>query len=150
MMNLKMPLTSICHPYLPTCVVWLLWSIYMDYQSHWDAGLKSKKKKHPNINIPIHRCSTYREYAFTQPIPLECGRFFHPSYPIRSMYDIFTYTYQKQQLNVGKWTIHGSCGYTPEVLCHHFFWGWFPNHHYLSKGLSSTICLNGSWLPGYR
>jgi len=73
----------------------------MDYQSHWDAGLKSKKK-HPNINIPIHRCSTYREYAFTQPIPLECGRFFHPSYPIRSMYDIFTYTYQKQQLNVGK------------------------------------------------
>ncbi len=30
--------------------------------------------------------------------------------PIGSMYGIFTYTYYKNQLNVGKYTIHGSYG----------------------------------------
>ena len=33
------------------------------------------------------------------------------SYPIGSMYGIFTYIYHKNQPNVGKYTIHGSCGY---------------------------------------
>ena len=30
--------------------------------------------------------------------------------PIASMYDIFTYIYQKNQPNVGKYTIHGWYG----------------------------------------
>ena len=34
-----------------------------------------------------------------------------------------------------------------------FFMGWFPNHHYFSRGLSSCKrnhhFLNGGWLPGY-
>ncbi len=34
-----------------------------------------------------------------------------------------------------------------------FFIGWFPNHHYFSRGLSSSKrnhhFLNGGWLPGY-
>ena len=30
--------------------------------------------------------------------------------PIASMYGIFTYIYHKNQLNVGKYTIHGSYG----------------------------------------
>ena len=33
------------------------------------------------------------------------------SYPIGSMYGIFTYIYHKNQLNVGKYTMHGSYGY---------------------------------------
>ena len=32
-------------------------------------------------------------------------------YPIVSMYGIFSYTYHKNQPNVGKYTIHGSYGY---------------------------------------
>ena len=35
-------------------------------------------------------------------------------YPIGSMYGIFTYIYRKNQLNVGKSTIHGSYGYKVE------------------------------------
>ena len=31
-------------------------------------------------------------------------------YPIASMYGIFTYIYHKNQLNVGKYTIHGFLG----------------------------------------
>ena len=34
-----------------------------------------------------------------------------------------------------------------------FFIGWFPNHHYFSRGLSSSKrnhhFLNGGWLPGF-
>ena len=30
------------------------------------------------------------------------------------MYGIFAYIYHKHQLNVGKYTIHGSCGYNSE------------------------------------
>ena len=33
------------------------------------------------------------------------------SYPIGSMYGIFTYIYHKNQLNVGEYTIHGSYRY---------------------------------------
>ena len=33
------------------------------------------------------------------------------SYPIASMYGIFTYVYHKNQPNVGKYTIHGLYGY---------------------------------------
>ena len=33
------------------------------------------------------------------------------TYPIGSMYGIFTYIYHKNQRNVGKYTIHGSSGY---------------------------------------
>ena len=32
-------------------------------------------------------------------------------FPIGSMYGIFTYIYHKNQPNVGKYTIHGSCGF---------------------------------------
>ena len=52
----------------------------------------------------------------------------HYVYPIGSMYGIFTYIYHKNQPNVGKYTIDGSCGYripsynnewTPHLyLCH--------------------------------
>ena len=47
---------------------------------------------------------------------------------------------------------HLLTGHTLEVQPP-FFIGWFPNHHYFSRGLSSSKrnyhFLNGSWLPGY-
>ena len=36
------------------------------------------------------------------------------------MYGIFTYIYQKNQLNVAKYTIHGSYGYWLYVFCSEF------------------------------
>ena len=36
--------------------------------------------------------------------------------PIGSMYGIFTYSYHKHQLNVGKYTIDGSCGLGSKVM----------------------------------
>ena len=36
--------------------------------------------------------------------------------PIGSMHGIFTYSYHKHQLNVGKYTIHGSCGLGSKVI----------------------------------
>ena len=46
------------------------------------------------------------------------GVHLHMSYPIGSMCGIFTYIYQKNPPNVGKYTIHGSYGYQdiPRVL----------------------------------
>ena len=51
------------------------------------------------------------------------------SIPIPSMYGIFTYIYHKNQLNVGKYTMHGWYGIfylNLKVLlgpCSTFFWG---------------------------
>ena len=44
---------------------------------------------------------------------LEGGRY---TYPIGSMYGIFTYIYHKNQPNVGKYTIHGSYGYEYSLI----------------------------------
>ena len=45
------------------------------------------------------------------------------------------------------WDLHLSLEVQPP-----FFIGWFPNHHYFSRGLSSSKrnrhFLNGGWLPG--
>ena len=43
--------------------------------------------------------------------------------PIGSMYGIFTYIYHKNQLNVGKYTIHGSYGLQGSLLNKHDFNG---------------------------
>ena len=44
-----------------------------------------------------------------------CGNVIRYPQPIGSMYGIFTYIYHKNQLNVGKYTIHGSYGQYGDV-----------------------------------
>ena len=113
----QMPLKSICNPYLPIHVLFDCYGLN-GLPVRLGSWVKIPQPQPTKKNIPT---STYPYMIHIQGICIYptnspwMWTFFHPSYPIGPMYDIFTYIYQKQQLNVGKWTIHGSCGYTLEV-----------------------------------
>ena len=77
-------------------------------------------------------------------------------YPIGSMYGIFTYIHHRNQLNVGKYTIHGSYGYG--CTCEHSKSWIFHEHHEIlihkdplstanSQGFGSllTSCSKAFW-----
>ena len=50
------------------------------------------------------------KFSQVEPEGLEPLDGVHMALPIGSMYGIFTYIYHENQLNVGKYTIHGSYG----------------------------------------
>ena len=88
----------------------------------------------PNTYLPMHLRSihhpsstSYSKKKLTTILKLLALQS-HELYPIGSMYGIFTYIYHKNQPNVGKYTIRGSCGYGTwtfwhrnlEITCLHF------------------------------
>ena len=64
---------------------------------------------HCYISLPEGRL--VRKSNFAQPKLKTQHSQMRRMYPIGSMYGIFTYIWFISMVNVGKYTIHGSCGY---------------------------------------
>ena len=66
---------------------------------------------------------------------------------------IDTHTHTKHNYNIGHCHCPFFFGAYPLEVQPPLFIGWFPNHHFFSRGLSSSKrnhhFFNGGWLPGY-